>query len=146
MDLTKYLKGSTELSEAMYSLASTCAHISKLKIRWGHAIDLNEIASSFPFLETLISCKSDATFKQLNRLQTLHMDAWAFQEPPTALEPWLPLQSTQTLTELSLTCFYPRHISYFDIPSSKHSQTLNSSPSVLSTPLSSTTSNAPPYI
>jgi len=72
----------------------------KLKIRWGHAIDLNEIASSFPFLETLICCKSNATFygslKQLNRLQTLHMDAWAFQEPPTAIEPWLPLQSTQT--------------------------------------------------
>jgi len=57
------------------------------------------------------------SLKQLNRLQTLHMDAWAFQEPPTAIEPWLPLQSTQTLTKLSLTCFCPRHISYFDIPS-----------------------------
>jgi len=117
LGLTRYSEGSRALRYAMYILASRCTRITKLVIHcWAGPVDLTEIASSCPFLETLTCSNPDANFfgslERLNCLKTLHMDAREFE----AIGPWLPLQSTETLTELRLTC--PRvDISFFDIPS-----------------------------
>ena len=65
-------------------------------------INFSAIAASFPPLESL-SCPETYDFygslEQLGRLRILCVSAW--ESAVRANQPWLPLRSTETLTELS---------------------------------------------
>ena len=87
---------------AMKALAAY-SHITKFSTHYTTTIDLSTIAALFPSLESL-SCFETSNFKgsleQLPHLHTLHLSSWDNTMHPN--RPCLPLQSSQTLTELSL--------------------------------------------
>ena len=82
---------------------AVCPHITELSTRLADNINLSAIAASFPSLESL-SCPETNNFygsrEQLGRLRILRVSAWKSAVP--ANQTWLPLRSTETLTQLSL--------------------------------------------
>jgi len=94
-------------------ILSACSCITTLSIHSPRSVDLTAIASSFPHLEWF-TCSETPGFhgslQQLTRLQTLSIDTCEYRplrghSRATTVRPsWLPLQSTETLTQLSLMC------------------------------------------
>jgi len=104
------------LDKAIEKVAA-CSHITTLIMRMGGSLDLNKIAASFPLLETLYChCIKDfrGSLQQLAFLQSLSLRV---DDIPNLHQPWLPLQSAKTLTELMLKCGPEADISFFDISS-----------------------------
>ena len=121
-----YLPHSVGRDDIIRSLAE-CSAVTSLSLQYYEetypvTVNLSEIASSFPLLETLICSSSFGTFygslEPLNRLQTLRIDAF---DSYMATRLWLPLQSRQTLTTLTLSFSEPigrnRAGFFFDTPS-----------------------------
>jgi len=103
-------------------LLSECHRITKFTTRSANSIDLTQIATSFPHLETLNCFETNhfhGTLKHLTHLHTLHLDIW--QHDNIGFDgidrPWLPLSSTQTLTNLTLKCTPDISILLFDTDS-----------------------------
>ena len=99
-------------------MLSKCSHITSLSIRSGANFNLFTIASSFPFLENFTCSETDhfsGSLGQLTHLKKLHMDSIGDHNKP--VRSWLPLRSTHSLTDLTLTCRDGIDISFFDIPS-----------------------------
>ena len=101
-----------------------CSHVTTLIIQSEYRVDLTGIAVSFPFLKTLICSPTDHFHgsldlgppgQHIHRLRKLLLD---LEGPHVGkFRHWLPLESAETLTELSLNCGPNVHISFFDIPS-----------------------------
>jgi hypothetical protein len=94
----------SSLDIAIDALAA-CSHITKLTIRLADDVNLDAISVSFPYLETLGCSEITRVYgslRELTHLQRLHISTWGDDIPPA--EPWLPLGSAETLTELRLTC------------------------------------------
>jgi F-box-like len=92
------------LNVAIKNLA-LCSGITTLNTNLANDIDLDEIANSFPSLETLSldqngSCRG--SLQRLSRLRKLHVDDCDGNISDLSL--YLPLNSAETLTELDLRC------------------------------------------
>jgi len=102
---------------AMKALAAY-SHITKFSTHYTTTIDLSAIAALFPSLESL-SCFETGNFKgsleQLPHLHMLRLSSWDNTMHPN--RPCLPLQSSQTLTELSLQYCMDVNIPFFDTDS-----------------------------
>jgi F-box domain len=86
-------------------LLSECEHVTTLNIRLGDNVDLDELAEAFPTLEVLnfseTNCYS-GSLQELDHLRKLYLGCWD-DDISTALS-FLPLNSAETLTELTLNC------------------------------------------
>ena len=82
-----------------------CTRITKLSIYTEVDVDLDAIAASFPFLE-ILSCSEIEDYygslRELNCLRTLRLKSDTNDISLTL--PWIPLNSAETLTELTLAC------------------------------------------
>jgi len=102
-------------------MLAVCSRVTTLSICEAWSVNLSGISSTkFPFLENL-SCLDihhtfDGSLDELSGLQTLHMRAPDRAEK-TIRRPWLPLQSTKTLTTLSLNFSQYSPLSSFDLNS-----------------------------
>jgi len=108
----------SSVDTAIHMLA-VCSHITTLSIRNVHRVNLTAIASSLPFLEKLSIASTydfDGSLKELKCLRTLHMD-YRKDYNDRIIQPWLPLQSHEILTELHINCRRWSNTSFFDLPS-----------------------------
>jgi hypothetical protein len=129
-DFSEILKIDTEIDIAI-DLLSECKQITKFSAEAAHVVPLSKITSSFPHLE-ILSCPEtdhfDGSLSELRYLKTLYMDinpefdSSAWTAKPFQPSPWLPIQSSESLTDLTLP-YIPREeflgasATFFDISS-----------------------------
>jgi len=109
----------TTFLDTAIDLLSDCPRLTKFSTRAANSIDLSQIASSFPRLEALNCFETNhfhGTLKHFKHLHTLHLDTWEHDDIgwDGIDRPWLPLSSTETLTNLTLKCTPAISILLFD--------------------------------
>jgi hypothetical protein len=92
------------LFEIAFDKLAVCSGVTKLRTNLAFVINLSTVAASFPLIEEVDFCQTsmyNGSSRGFTRLRKLGLDSW--QCPPiTSL--WLPLNCTETLTELRLHC------------------------------------------
>lgn len=99
-----YFMYPSRLSIAIDQISIGLPTLTELSIRLSNIVQLNEIATAFPTLESLTVTEADeivGSLQQLAHLRKLHISAW---EENQRDRPWLPFASAATLTQLHLEC------------------------------------------
>jgi hypothetical protein len=83
---------------------AVCSGVTKLNTNLAFNVDLSAAAASFPLLEELDFCQTSmytGSSRGFTRLRKMGLDSW---HCPPMMGLWLPVNSTETLTELRLHC------------------------------------------